>query len=249
VLWTFFDEQAGYRYSYWLSVISARRPENVPQMSKLIGAATWYTDPESVSLYEAHGISVVPTSGLAAARNLAIQEAEKHQAVCVQLDDDLRWLGFARNKKVVKSNNGHLVIQDLVKRLTHSDFYLGGVSPTDNAYFSQKRNSSNLFVVGSCCAIKPGSELWFDTQMRLKEDYDYTCQHIARYGGVCRCDDLLASFRHYSNSGGAVDIRSESTERQAIQHLLDRWPGWIKKHPRRDNEVLLRVPRKRELLT
>jgi glycosyltransferase involved in cell wall biosynthesis len=249
MLWTFRDHSAAYRYTYWLSVISARRPENADSMSKLIGAATWYTDPESASLYEAHGLSVRPTFGLSAARNLAIQEAEKHDAVCVQIDDDLRWMGFARNKKVIKSPSTHAVIQDLVKRLTHSDFYLGGVSPTDNAYFARKRNSSNLFIVGSCCAIKPGSGLYFSTELKLKEDYDYTCQHIARYGGVCRCDDLLASFRHYSNSGGAVDVRSEFTEQQAVHYLLEHWPGWIKKHPRRSNEVLLRVPRKRELLT
>ena len=109
-------------------------------------------------------------------------------------------------------------------------------------------DTTNLFVVGSCCAIKPGSGLYFDTNLKLKEDYDYTAQHIAKFGGVLRCDDLLASFSHYSNSGGAVDIRSDHEERLAIQLLKNKWPEWIKDHPRRRNEVLLRVTRKREVL-
>lgn len=243
MLWTFDDNR------YWLSIISARRPDNVAKMTKMLGSATWYTDPESVSSYEAHGVTVRATLGLSAARNLAIQDAEKHDATCVQLDDDLKWMAFVREGKKLVSENPHFVLANLVARLAESDFYLGGVSPTDNPYFTRKAVSTNLFVVGSCCAIKQGSGLWFDTNLRLKEDYDYTAQHIAKYGGVLRCDDLLASFSHYSNSGGAVDIRSDFEELTAIDYLLRKWPGWIKKHPRRRNEVLLRVPRRREVLT
>ena len=76
--------------------------------------------------------------------------------------------------------------------------------------------------------------------MTLKEDYDYTCQHLARYGLVARCDLILAEFAHRSNAGGAVAYRTGERERDMIRHLMKKWPGKFRMNPKRANEVIMR---------
>jgi hypothetical protein len=85
----------------------------------------------------------------------------------------------------------------------------------------------------------------FDTNMKLKEDYAFTADHILTYGGVLRCNDIIPSFRHYTNKGGAVDSRNDTVEAEMCRYLKAKYPQMIRKHPTRKNEVLLRAPRKK----
>ena len=82
-------------------------------------------------------------------------------------------------------------------------------------------------------------------EMTLKEDYDYTLQHIARFGGVVRSNDLLAEYKHYSNTGGAVDVRNSVNEQLNIAYLKSKWGDAIRDNPRRPNEILLSLNKKK----
>lgn len=86
-------------------------------------------------------------------------------------------------------------------------------------------------------------KLFFDEQMKLKEDYDYTMAHIYEFGGVARCNAILAHFAHRSNAGGAVDFRTAEREQEAIAHLKKKWGAYIQDNPKRPNEILLKLPR------
>lgn len=238
---TAFDGQDCY-----LAIISKGRPGNVGDMRALLGRdATWYVPADEMEAYMEAGARCYPDrGGLSAGRNQALTDAFAEGLTCLQLDDDLQKMQVAVDGK------GHdatadAVLGELLARLGLSDFKLGGVAPTNNAYFSRsKATSTNLFIVGSCCAVAPHRPpLWFDTDLPLKEDYAYTAEHILQFGGVLRCDNLLLTFRHYRNQGGAVDRRTEELEEQVIRKLLARYPGLIKRHPRRPHEVMLRAPR------
>merc|ERR1719336_740136 len=63
--------------------------------------------------------------------------------------------------------------------------------------------------------------------MTLKEDYDFTCSHIERHGGVLRCNRMMLCVKHATNSGGAVDARdgAGAKERENIAILQRKWPG------------------------
>jgi predicted dienelactone hydrolase len=78
----------------------------------------------------------------------------------------------------------------------------------------------------------------FDTELKLKEDYDYTAQHIALHGVVARCDFIFASFKHRTNAGGAVAYRTPEVEQESIKRLQDKWGDAIRLNPRRENEIL-----------
>ena len=86
--------------------------------------------------------------------------------------------------------------------------------------------------------VKP-TGLRFDPEIRLKEDYDYTLQHIERHGGTVRYGKYLATFKHYKNAGGAVSYRTEQLEQKTIAQLKTKWPGCFADNPKRPNEILM----------
>ena len=119
---------------------------------------------------------------------------------------------------------------------------LGGGNVAANAFYFDPFKPIKLhhFILGDFSVIKP-TDLRFDTRFKLKEDYDYTLQHIQKYGGVARCDSIIAKFKHRVNKGGAVDIRTPEIEQESIRLLRKKWGRNIVDNPKRPNEVLLRV--------
>lgn len=119
--------------------------------------------------------------------------------------------------------------------------------------------------VCNCCDLSqdPSSTVRFDEQMLLKEDYDFTAQHVAKHGCICRMNRLfvkvclfllpsvhlflmcccLESFlnvpcgmlqaEHYSNEGGAVADRSTPKEQKMIKILQGKWGTVISKQARK----------------
>ena len=85
--------------------------------------------------------------------------------------------------------------------------------------------------------VKPHG-IRFDTQLTLEEDYDFTLQHIQQ-AKVLRYQKYLFSFKHYSNKGGAVDIRNDKEEQKNIMILKSKWGDKIRLNPKRQNEILI----------
>lgn len=63
--------------------------------------------------------------------------------------------------------------------------------------------------------------------MTLKEDYDFTCEHLAQHGSVYRANRMFVAAVHETNAGGAVDARDANgnKERDNIAILQQKWPG------------------------
>jgi len=116
--------------------------------------------------------------------------------------------------------------------------YLMGVPPTSNDFFAKNKISKNTFCIGDMLFIKP-NPLRFDTSLTLKEDYDYTLQHLHKYGNTFRYQKYLFEFEHYKNKGGAVDYRTEKEERKNIMILKSKWGDKVKLNPKRKNEILI----------
>lgn len=230
----------------WLAVVSAGRAANVKRMHDLLGRrATWYVPQAEWKDYLAAGAPAVcgDEGSLVGARNGALEHGKLHGLTSLQFSDDLKKIQVAVGGKAYDVD-ADAAFGSMLSRFALSDYKLAGVAPTNNAFFSKdKASSSNLFCVGDCLAVKPSSELRFDPFFKLKEDYDFTAQHIRKYGGVLRCDDLLLSFTHYTNAGGAVAVRNEELEERMIAELLRRHPDMIRRHATRDHEVSLRAPR------
>lgn len=233
--------------SVYLSVISAHRPSNVFALTALVGKATWYVPQDEVAAYQDAGAEHVVGSGLlCVSRNQALRDAWEQGVPCMQVSDDLRATHFAFPLSDGKIGKRAISFSEAAHHVTNhmraqSDAYYGGAAPTANAFFFSPARpvSSAHFIVGDFIVVKP-CELFFDELLVLKEDYDYTMQHLSRYGHVVRCNELLMTFRHRTNQGGAISIRTPLREQEAIFYLKRKWGDAIRSNPRRENEVLLK---------
>lgn len=231
---------------YMVCCISARRPLNVPAIEAQFAPdkVTWFVPAEDAYDYRSltKG-SVVPVAnvpgkyGLTVARNMALTRSH---GVCIQTSDDLK--GFLRLQESAKRGavpaTWPEVRETLLGALDDKGAHLAGLPPTANPFFSKPGIKNKAFIIGDLFAVF--GDCRFDETLPLKEDYDFTCKHLEKYGMVARIGDFLAEYAHYKNRGGAVSYRTEELEKETCARLLDRWPQYLHAHPKRKNEVVLR---------
>lgn len=233
----------------WVAIISTRRPKSVQRMQSLVGEATWYCSPDDVGLYDVDRIWY--GEGLCQARNAALDHAFMRNIPCVQVSDDLMRMKILMGPPPRWSSTADTTFSKLVENLMDvteiTGAHLGGVNPTGNPFYCDpaKPIKEQHFVVGDFILVRP-THLRFDIALKLKEDYDYTAQHIAEYGMVARLDAALPQFGHRTEPGGAVDYRTARREQAAIATLQEKWPGVFRLNPKRENEIIMsgrKVPR------
>jgi len=238
-------------------VISARRPMNVIAMSEHFPPnepVTWVVPAEEAESYEATGAKDIlpvsdpaPGSGryaLSKARNAAITAACGAGELCIQTDDDLRRLKvLSKTGKCTVTNWPY--VRDLLRQEARtSSARLIGVPPSSNTLNAKHTRSSFGFIIASLMATNT-AEVLFDETLPLKEDYDFTCRHLERFGQVSRLNWLVPDYRHYTNRGGAVSFRNIENETETTRRLLKRWPQYLKPHRTREHELSFVTPPRR----
>jgi hypothetical protein len=227
----------------YVAVISARRPTAVTALHALGVEAAWYVaEGDAPSYREAGARTVIEAGKLIPSRNQALEDAFSQARPCLQLSDDLTEINLWRGGKRTDPLPFPKLLA-LMDSYLAGDCRLVGIAPTSNTFYAGAEVKTQHFILGDLFLAAP-SPIRFDESLPLKEDYDYTCQHLATYGQVARLDFILANFKHRSNKGGAVDYRTAALEQEAISILRRKWPAWIHPNPRRENEVLLRLPRR-----
>eukprot|EP00746_Dinoflagellata_sp_MGD_P165979 gnl/MRDRNA2_/MRDRNA2_95580_c0_seq1.p1 gnl/MRDRNA2_/MRDRNA2_95580_c0~~gnl/MRDRNA2_/MRDRNA2_95580_c0_seq1.p1 ORF type:complete len:919 (+),score=239.47 gnl/MRDRNA2_/MRDRNA2_95580_c0_seq1:78-2834(+) len=255
--------------TFHFAVISARRtqtPEGVAdilciqkQFTTVGVQPVWYVDAKSLSDYQALGLNAIDGGKLIPARNKALDDAQKANKVCVQCSDDIgKWQllhGVEKGTKNQGEANANWRMSDLyvcspvaaarflLAKMRLKEAKLGGVFPLANAgrSFVADAYTYHHFILGDFFVAEP-SDVRFDKNMTLKEDYDYTCSHLYKYGAVVRCNRLLITAKHETNHGGACSTRdSEGKEEQKnIAILKEKWPGVFCDNGRRAHQVVMR---------
>ena len=225
--------------------ISKGRFDNARRIQDMCQVDHWIVPPEEKAFYLANGAKGVigVEGGLIDARNYALEFGQRENVTICELSDDLEasyfWVGKKEKKACPFGILAGWLAEDAQK---NPDTYLFGVPPTANQFFASGTVKTRNFIIGDFFLCKP-THLRFDTKLRLKEDYDFTLQHIREYGKVFRDERILLGFRHYKNKGGAVAYRSAELERQTCLYLLNKWPGWLRPNPMRANEVIISIPK------
>lgn len=225
---------------------------------------TWYVDEESLKDYRALGLKAVVGGKLTVARNKALKDAQRMGKACVQLSDDIAaWEyrhGASATERTLDAINAayQAAARYVVSPLAAARFILakmrgvpeerkpklGGSFVLKQCSFSFAGDefSKHHFIVGDFFVVDVGSTVNFDERLRLKEDYDFTCAHLEKYGSVFRCNRMTVDVKHYSNSGGACSLRDAKgiEERRNIDLILKKWPQAIRLHGRRCNEIILK---------
>ena len=230
-----------------IGIVSAGRPGAVPPMVNHLDGLrhTWYVPVGEGGNYRYAGArEVVEVEGnLSDQRNAVLETAFADGRAAVELNDDLvniRWTDDGKTQEMIGLP---AALVRLHRELEASGFRFGGSATTTNLYFYREPIGRRHFIMAHMMMMFPGPER-FDPAMRLKEDYDYTLQHLSAYGGVCRVNGLLANFRHYEKRGGCGPYRTPEEEERHVVYLLEKWPDAIRRNPRRDHEVLIKWPPK-----
>ena len=221
-------------------IISAGRYNNLPFNNEQKSKYVFCVRNGEKELYEKNGCKFVYETGkLIESRNFALKHSFAANKICVQLSDDIKKVSLNKNFGNKKDVNLDTAIQKLVDVFNKIDnVYLMGVPPTSNDFFAKNLISKNTFCIGDMLFVKP-CDLYFDESLTLKEDYDYTLQHLKRYGNCFRYQKYLFTFEHYKNKGGAVDYRTTAEERKNIKILQAKWGNKIKMNSKRENEILI----------
>ena len=229
-----------------INVISSNRSTNANKYADL--NPTWFIGHGESETYKANGAQlVIESGGLIESRNQALEHAFNQGKDCVMIEDDMIDIKNYQHNTLTTISLQQAIEQAqlILYEVLRARFYLAGFAPTPNTFYynPNKPITFNTFIVGSLIYIRNGCDLRFDTNLRTKEDYDYTLQHIDKYGGAARINYILPHFKHYGNKGGAVDYRTPQLEQNSIAYLKRKWGNdIIRDNPRRANEILLRIP-------
>lgn len=235
-------------------MISHKRPENVPVMTEHIAGmpTTWVVPHGQKEDYVSAGAkNVLETkinnkNDLIYAKNMALNRAFNKDRICIMIHDDLQSLFRVKAQEGSRPRHSDKevisfprAIKIIYRGMSRTGAYLGGISPTNNPFFVGRKYSETHFILGDFTVFRP-NPIRFNPAMKVKEDYYITCEHLREYKKVYRADEILATFLHYSNSGGCQEFRTSEIQAEAISVLMKDFPEWIRVNARRENEVLLR---------
>jgi len=222
----------------WLACISTKRPTNVRKIHKHC-VPTFYTAKNEEHWYLLAGAkSVIEVDGnIVVARNKAIADAKANGCdYCLQLSDDVRrFLEFTSDKTKNVVTFGY-VLRKIVG--LGNGYDLIGTSINHNPRnYKKSYFVKNRLVVNDCILIK--SDLLYDEQANLKEDYDMFLQLMTTGRRVLRIDNIAGEFPHRENKGGANTYRTYDFEKSCNDYIISKWNGLIKAHPTRRNQVAI----------
>eukprot|EP00930_Biecheleria_cincta_P001208 TRINITY_DN102369_c0_g1_i1.p1 TRINITY_DN102369_c0_g1~~TRINITY_DN102369_c0_g1_i1.p1 ORF type:complete len:514 (-),score=59.07 TRINITY_DN102369_c0_g1_i1:42-1583(-) len=228
---------------------------------------TWYVDQASLKDYQKLGLKAVVGGKLTAARNKALRDANKAGKVCVQVSDDISAWEYrdgkqAKVREFDAMNKAFAATTRIIASpVAAARFILakmrgaeGAVKPKLGGVYMLSSCSAAMcgdmfqrqhFIIGDFFVVDVGSTVLFDEEMTLKEDYDFSCAHIKKFGSVLRCNRMTLNVKHYDNAGGACTNRDKKghEEHRNIAILSRKWPRVFSPNPKRKGEVIMRWKR------
>ena len=230
----------------FIGVVSYKRPHNVKDLHKTLGTnqITWYVRAEEEKLYQDEGAitKVVKYSTLGDKRNKILQDGKEYDTIF--MDDDIERFRFAINTKEEYNVTFQELVMEMKKKLNDvPNVKLCGVNSIAKPFFYNPKRPISLtnFCVGTISLVQKGSTILHDTQFKMKEDYDFTLQHIKTYGGAVRLNYAMVKAKHWKNPGGQTEIRTDEIMDADIKRLQAKWGKCIQLNPKRAHEILLRV--------
>lgn len=184
-----------------------------------------------------YGSLIIGVPGLMQQRNF-IMKYYPVGAHLVSFDDDVSALWQLQGEKLVPLVGLKQVIQRgfaLCKRL---GYHMWGIYPTKNAGWMSPEPSTNLkFLIGHMYGIINRKII---LHAPLKHDYELTLENAVRDGGVIRLNDVVGITKMGKTGGiGKTVEERQTTYVKVIDYLIKKYPGLVRKNPRREGEILL----------
>jgi len=218
---------------------SYRRPKRIETFDYLPGIRV-YVAPEELDAYRA----TYPTKDVVACppgvqgnlcrvRNHIIdcELVQGDADVLVIIDDDFHGLAYWEQKRRVELPSEEFLafVEKYTILARELGAFLWGVNLTSDKQLYREYTpfSTVAYIGGPFQAIRRGCELRYDERMPLKEDYDFSLQHLNRYRCVVRVNHAYYLVRQSEQAGGCATYRNFEREKAQFEILRRKWGSEI----------------------
>lgn len=161
------------------------------------------------------------------------------------LDDDITYISKLRGKELVPIRNiddfNHMVNRGfaLAEKYKTSTW---GIYPVHNAYFMSNKYRTRNIADATLLAII-NTDLRFNPKTDTKEDFEYCCEVIRRYGTCIRMENYACNAQHHSAGGCEEFWKNRKETVKTAKFLVAKYPDILELNSRRPGEV--KMARKR----
>lgn len=161
-------------------------------------------------------------------------------AVCI-VDDDLKGIyrynvdektlyGYVKEK--IEKDDFIEFIEKYTEICKDLGYNLWGVNCNSDAlsYRHYTPFSLTSIVLGPFSVHLKESEVRYDEELPLKEDYDLAIQHLNKYRGILRLNGYFYDCKQSENKGGCATYRNMEREREQFELLRKKWGSEIIKY-------------------
>jgi hypothetical protein len=174
--------------------------------------------------------------GMAKIRNFILEQVKVGESV-VMFDDDISRFGYIENGEQIEITNPKLVynlftnLEIMAREMGTSVF---GINQQSDPKFYREYSPLSLLapVLGPALGIIR-TELRFDEDLGLKEDYDYSVQALRKHRRILRHNKYHYIADHIKLKGGCSIYRNVEKESQQMKLLEKKWGSGIIKADRK----------------
>ncbi len=184
-----------------------------------------------------YGSIVVGVPGLVHQRNF-IMSYYPIGTQLVSFDDDVSSLWELQGGKLAPLVSLKKTIAQGFALCKKWGYHMWGIYPTKNALWMSEAPSTNLkFLIGHMYGIVNRN---IQLKMPLKHDYELTLENAVRDGGVIRLNSVAATTKMGKSGGIDKSVKErQATYTKVVDYLVKKYPGLVRKNPRREGEILL----------
>ena len=186
--------------------------------------------------------------GITDTRNWILENTDDKWVVF--LDDDAKNVGYnkleeRKTKKIEIKEEGFwaeefLKFFDMTEQLGYKIWGTRTESSPRGTY-PYKPFLTRSYVTASCMGIVNDGEYLFDSEFKVKEDYEICLRHIRDKGGILAVRYLHWENEHWTTEGGCKDYRTVEMEKDAIKKLIKLYPNMIASAKRKANEFTIKL--------
>ena len=161
-------------------------------------------------------------------RNWILDNLFDDETDCIIIvDDDCKAISRWQDQENTKFSENELI--DFCEKTSvvcdELNFKLWGLNTvTDKGAYREYTPFSFIQFIG--CPFHAhikGTELRYDENLPLKEDYDFTLQNIKKFGGCLRVNFANYDVKQSEQEGGCANMRSLKKEKQQFYALQKKW--------------------------
>lgn len=185
-------------------------------------------------------------------RNWILDNLYEDDTECiVLLDDDCSAISVWQEQNLIKLSDSQLIEfcerQSILTQDSELHFWGLNCVTDKGAYREYSPLGFLQYIGGPFQGHLKTSEIRYDENLPLKEDYDMTLQHIHKYGGCLRINYANYNVKQSEQEGGCATYRNLDREKEQFFLLQKKWGKDIVKRDRKskrsfDYNPIIKVP-------